>query len=100
MVKRFENATRSDQIIEALDKIHFVFRGRGDLGGAENMLKAMREKGESVLRTHPNGDVVQELVDHLYKQIRTIEDSLESTKLIPEPGDLVVFQGKDVPYSI
>ena len=100
MVAEFSDATRPDEVIEAMNKIHFVFRGKGDLGGAENMLKAMEKKGGAVLETIENEQVKKQVIKRFNQQIENARKALDKSKTIPDPGDLVVFQGKDVPYSI
>ena len=93
-----EGATRAEQYITELDKIHFVFRGGPD--GSLSMLKKMKESGSKILDTIDNPRIKEQVKTHFQKKIDEVINAANAgkTKLIPKEGDLVVFQGKSVPY--
>uniref|UniRef100_UPI003EB97122 hypothetical protein n=1 Tax=Arhodomonas sp. AD133 TaxID=3415009 RepID=UPI003EB97122 len=84
-----------DVIERELDKIHIVFRGGSDGSGA--MLDAMEKAGKEVLDSLYDVTVRKKSKAKLERMIDAARNSSEKT--IPEDGDLVIFQGKRVPYG-
>ena len=81
----------AQEYIDAVDRIHFVFRGSADDSAA--MLAKMEQKGIEVLSNINNPLVYEEVADAFRKKF-----TKNMNKQIPDVGDLVVFQNKGVKY--
>jgi hypothetical protein len=94
------NPSANDYLAK-LDQIHIVFRG-SPVGNADQivtMLKEMRKTGIAQLKSVPP-EVRQQVLGKFNSQIDTAINAAQNgaTKIVPDLGDLVVFQGKTVPY--
>lgn len=93
-----EAAGSVDEAKDLIDRIHFVFRGSPTADAVPMLREMQRAAGEAL------GDVAgrrsQEVIDYFDSKIAdAIAAANRSTgKLVPDVGELVVFQGRTVPY--
>jgi hypothetical protein len=94
LVNVIANSADEKQIIEGLGKIHFVFRGNSN--GAGDMIEAMSEVGSKII----DKDEFPIAYKYFEDQISAAKSAIENnaTQIMPEIGDLIVFQGKNVPF--
>ena len=59
------------------------------------MLKEMKEKGEEVISSIKDKRVTAQLLN--YWKTKFPENPV--VKIVPDDGDLIIFQGKQIPYG-
>ncbi|WP_459924935.1 hypothetical protein [Desulfatiferula olefinivorans] len=94
LAQAMANMASDDMVEAALKKIHFVFRGSPQ--GAEQMIKQMKDAGLKKLpkRTHKKARALFE--QQMDDALTAVTGNIKRT--MPELGEMVVFQGKTVPY--
>uniref|UniRef100_UPI003EB78490 hypothetical protein n=1 Tax=Arhodomonas sp. AD133 TaxID=3415009 RepID=UPI003EB78490 len=83
------------EIERELDKIHIVFRGGP--GGSGAMLGAMEKAGKEALGGIRDWESRRRARRYFENMIEAARKGPEQK--VPKPGQLVVFQGKQVPYG-
>jgi hypothetical protein len=98
ILKNLSNATSSTAYINQINRIHFVFRGNP--AGAQTMLNSMLKVGIKELDVIADEAIKSQVKRHFKGKMEAAiaAANLGTTKLVPDIGELVVFQGKSVPY--
>ena len=88
----------ANAIIDEIKKSCFVIRGAPDIdpGNAKKMIEKMKEAGLNELKGSKFRDVRKYFIEQMDKALAAVDGNL--TKIIPELDDLIVFQGKGVPF--
>ena len=99
---RNRDATDAADALMELDRIKFVFRGSAKVNGstaqAKEMIEAMQRKGNEVIGSFSNDGVEEIVRKEFNKRIKMALESLETNKILPGQGEMIVFQGRRTPY--